>query len=230
MNRAADAGSVLADLKITHCPACDQVVANDGIDHEHCFLCHQSVQAEPMLEELGTARLQFEQNRLNGELKETAELKGILEREIAALASEIKIREEELATIEDELAPARSSVGALVQTEVSEIDMALGKAGERLRQIDRVLSALDLGKNLTEKISALEIEIGPLRDRVDAMIDSIDFRAAASALEDGMNDYLNAITAYASTYFILCFRYFILCFQLHRARYPGSSHPVHSLR
>lgn len=193
MNRAADAGSVLADLKITHCPACDQVVANDGVDHEHCFLCHQSVQAEPMLEELGAARLQFEQNRLSGELKETAELKGVLEREIASLASEIKLREEELATIEDELAPARSNVGALVQTEVSEIDMALGKAGERLRQIDRVLAALDLGKNLTEKMAALEREIGPLRDRVDAMIDSIDFRAAASALEDGMNDYFNAI-------------------------------------
>jgi hypothetical protein len=71
----------------------------------------------------------------------------------------------------------------------------LDKAGERLRQIDRVLSALDLGKNLTEKIAVLEIEIGPLRDCVDAMIDSIDFRAAASALEDGMNDYLNAINS-----------------------------------
>jgi hypothetical protein len=195
MNRAADAGSVLADLKITHCPACDQVVANDGVDHEHCFLCHQSVQAEPMLEELGSARLQFEQNRLSGELKETVELTGVLDRELAALVSEVKLREEELTTIEDELVPARSNVGALVQTEVSEIDMALGKAGERIRQIDRVLAALDLGKNLTEKISALQSEIEPLQDRVEAMIESIDFRAAASALEDGMNDYLNEVNS-----------------------------------
>jgi hypothetical protein len=193
MSRAVDAGSVLADLKITHCPACDQVVANDGVDYEHCFLCHQSVQAEPMLEELGTARLQFEQNRLNGELKETAQLKAILEGEIAALGSEVKLREEELTTVENELAPARSNVGAFVQAEVSEIDMALGKAGERLRQIDRVLEALDLGKNLTDQISALESEIGPLQDRVDVMTESIDFRAAASALEDGMNDYFNEI-------------------------------------
>ena len=193
MSRAADAGSVLADLKITHCPACDQAVASDSGDYEHCFLCHQSVQAKPMLEELGSARLQFEQNRLNGELKETEELKGVLEREIAELTSEIKLREEELTTIEDELAPARSNVGALVQTEVSEIDMALGKAGERLRQIDRVLAALDLGKKLTEKISKLENDVGPLQDRVEAMAESIDFRVAASALEDGMNNYLNEI-------------------------------------
>jgi hypothetical protein len=193
MNRAADAGSVLADLKITHCPACDQTVATDGVDHEHCFLCHQLVPAEPMLVELGAARLQFEQNRLKGELKETAELKEVMEREIAALVSEVKEREEELTTIEDELAPARSSVGALVQTEVSEIDMALGKAGERLRQIDRVLTALDLGKNLTDQIIAIEGEVLPLQERVDAMVDSIDFRAAASLLEDGMNDYLNEI-------------------------------------
>lgn len=195
MNRAVDAGFILADLKITHCPACDQIVTNDSGDPEHCFLCHQLVQTEPMLEDLGSARLQFEQNRLNGELKETAELKKVLEHEIATLASEIRVREEELTTIEDELAPARSNVGALVQAEVSEIDMTLGKSGERLRQLDRIMAALDLGKNLTEKISTHENEIQPLQDRVDSMFESIDFRAAASALEDGMNDYLNEINS-----------------------------------
>jgi hypothetical protein len=42
MTRAEDAGVVLADLKITHCPACDQTVAAPPAVHtEECFLCHQ---------------------------------------------------------------------------------------------------------------------------------------------------------------------------------------------
>ena len=76
--------------------------------------------------------------------------------------------------------------------------MALGKAGERLRQIDRVLDALDLGKNLTDKITSLEGKITPLQERVRAMVDAIDFRAAAAALEDGMNEYLNEINTIRS--------------------------------
>jgi len=156
MDRAADAGSVLADLKITHCPACDQAVATQADDSEHCFLCHQPVQSEPILEQLGATRLQFERDRLSDELKEAVELSDMVERESVSLAAKIKLREEEFAKLEDELIPARTNVGGLAQAEISEIDMALGQAGERQRQIERVLDALDLGRTLTEKI--LEIE------------------------------------------------------------------------
>jgi uncharacterized coiled-coil DUF342 family protein len=193
LDRAADAGSVLADLRITHCPACDQVVVNEADNSDHCFLCHQPLQSEPIIEHLGAVRLQFERDRLSGEMKETVQLSDVLERESASLAAEIKLREEEFAKIEDELVPARTNVGGLAQAEISEIDMSLGQAGERQRQIERVLNALDLGRTLTERIQVIEREIGPLQDRVDAQSDAIDYDAAASELEDGMNDYLNAI-------------------------------------
>jgi predicted nucleic acid-binding Zn-ribbon protein len=193
MDRASDAGSVLADLKITHCPACDQTVVDGPADGNHCFLCHQPVQSEPILEELGAVRLRFEKGRLSGELKETLELSDVLGRDSAMLAAEIARGEEELAKIEDELIPARTNVGGLAQAEVSKIDMALGQAGERQRQIERVLDALDLGRILTEKIRAIEKEIEPLQERVEAQSAAIDYEAAASELEDGMNDYLNAI-------------------------------------
>jgi hypothetical protein len=193
IDRATDAGFVLADLKITHCPACDQTVSPNDTDIAHCFLCHQSVQPEPLLEELGAVRLQFEKDRLSGELEETRDLLEVLQKEIASISNEMKRSEEELQKIEGELIPARTSIGGLVQSEVSAIDMALGQAGERVRQVDRILDALDLGRTLTEKILVIETEIGPLQDRVAALTDAIDFRAAASQLEDGMNDYLNAI-------------------------------------
>src|SRR5205807_3908876 len=38
IDRAKDAGFILADLKITHCPACDQTVTLDGTNSAHCFL------------------------------------------------------------------------------------------------------------------------------------------------------------------------------------------------
>ena len=195
LDRATDAGRVLADLKITHCPACDQSVMPDGTDSTHCFLCRQSIQEEPLREELGAVRLQFERDRLSGELQEVKELSGVLENEVGAVAAQVKQAEEELQKIEGELIPARTSIGGLVNEEVSAIDMALGQAGERQRQIDRVLDALDLGRTLTEKILALESEIRPLQDKVAALSDGIDYKAAASQLEDGMNDYLNAINA-----------------------------------
>ncbi len=193
IDRATDAGFILADLKITHCPACDQTVAPDGTDPTHCFLCHQSVQSEPLLEELGVVRLKFERDRLSGELEEAQDLAKVIEREIASLSLQTKQAEEELQKLEEELTPARTSIGGLVQAEISAIDMSLGQAGERLRQIDRVLDALDLGRALTEKILALEGEIGPLQERVVALSDAIDYEAMASQLEDGMNEYLNAI-------------------------------------
>jgi chromosome segregation ATPase len=91
------------------------------------------------------------------------ELSGVLERESLSLGRQIQHAEEELAKLEDELIPARSKVAGLAQAEVSEVDMALGQAGERHRQIERVIDALDLGRSLTEKIQVLQKEIEPLQ-------------------------------------------------------------------
>jgi hypothetical protein len=195
MARAEDAGTVLADLKITHCPACDQAVSQGGAASDHCFLCHQHLPDEPLVEELGTVRLRFEQHRINGELKEADELLDVLQRDDKRLAADTAMAEEDLRTLENELAPARQAVAALAQDDVSAIDMALGAASERQRQIHRISGALELGDELTGKIAALEKQIEPLQHRVDEAIRATDFEAAAAKLEDGMNAYLSAINA-----------------------------------
>lgn len=191
--RAEDAGSVLADLKITHCPACDQVVSPVDTDDSVCFLCHQLLPDGPVIEELGSVRLRFEQNRLHGELKEADELLNVLGRESVKLGAEATAAEEVLRTIENELAPAREAVAALIQEEVSAIDMALGQASERERQLARIEAALDVGTDLTKQIATLERQIAPLQEQVNESARGTDFDAAALLLEDGMNDYLNAL-------------------------------------
>ena len=195
MDRAEDAGSVLADLKITHCPACDQPVSDAFRDGEHCFLCHQVVNAEPLAEQLGAVRLHFERDRLAGELKEADELLEVLRAESARVDKDVNLAEEDLARIENQLVPARQIIGAFAQEEISAIDVALGEASERQRQIGRVLNALELGHELTNRIKTVEGLIIPIQQRVDDVFRSIDFQSAAGQLEDGMNEYLNAINA-----------------------------------
>jgi hypothetical protein len=193
ITRAEDAGEVLADLKITHCPACDQPVTNMAADSEHCFLCHQDLPNEPLIEGLGAVRLRFERDRLTGEFKEADELLSVLRRDAKRLADDITAAEERLRMLENDLAPARQAVAALVQGEISAIDMALGELNERQREVGRISIALGVGQELTDRIAAIEREIEPLQGHVDETVRGTDFEGAATQLEDGMNAYLAAI-------------------------------------
>jgi len=192
MERAADAGDILSDLRVTHCPACDQLL-KPAHDIEHCFVCHQHLPEAPEIEGLGAVRLRFEQERLRAELKEADELLDVLRRDVDKQAKEVRAAEEALRAIEVELGPARQAVAALAQADVSAIDVALGKAAERGKQMDRVTAALELGNSLTAKIQSLEERIQPLSDKVDEALRAIDFNAAADWLENGMNAYLEAL-------------------------------------
>lgn len=190
--RAGEAGAVLADLKITHCPACDQIVTRKA-EADHCFLCQQTMPDEPTIEELGAVRLRFEHDRLKAELNEADELLISISNEVLNLVGTIKNTEETLGLIERELAPAREAISALVQEEVSAVDVALGQASERERQLVRVTGALELETDLTAQIKMLENEIEPLQEQVNELARATDFDAAASKLEEGMNSYLNAL-------------------------------------
>jgi hypothetical protein len=190
--RAEDAGAVLADLRITHCPACDQTVSHKA-SADHCFLCHQVMPDEPTIEELGAVRLRFERERLMAELVEADELLQVLSKESANVGAALSDAEEQFGMIERELAPARETISAFVQEEVSGIDVALGQASERERQLGRIAGALELEGDLIKQISELEKQIEPLQENVNSLIRSTDFEASASKLEDGMNAYLNAL-------------------------------------
>lgn len=192
MSRAADAGDILSDLRVTHCPACDQALKATHAP-DHCFVCHQHLPDAPEVEGLGVVRLRFEQDRLRGEVKEADDLLDVLRRDVEKQASEARSAEEALRTIEVELGPARQAVAALAQADVSAIDVALGQAAERAKQMDRVTAALELGKSLTAQVQALEERIRPLSDRVDEALRAIDFDAGAQWLENGMNAYLEAL-------------------------------------
>jgi hypothetical protein len=191
--RAHDAGEVLADLRITHCPACDQALKARYIEASHCHLCHQNLPDEPALAELGDARLSFEQDRLRGEVKEASDLVGLLERDVTNQRKDWIRRAEAIRQIENELAPARAAVAALVQEAVSAVDVAMGKLSERQRQIGRLRTALATGEELKRQVTEIEEKIEPLQRIVNETQRQADFERAADLLADGMNAYLARI-------------------------------------
>ena len=193
LDRAEEAGRILADLRITHCPACDQTVHQDSTDDDECFLCHQPVPKEPMVAQLGAVRIKFERDRLSGEIEEADELIAALNSEMSRLRGEISSIQERLRFVENELAPSREAVSALVQEDVSALDVALGEASERQRQLGRLSSAVAAGAEILERVRELERKITPLQSRVEEAARSTDFEAAAAELEDGINEYLSAI-------------------------------------
>jgi hypothetical protein len=137
--------------------------------------------------------LRFEKERIEGERREAVELSAAIALDLEATDREIASRNGRIREIENMLIPARAAVGALAQSAISDIDVALGQASERERQLDRVAAALQLETNLTEQIAALEKRIVPLQESVDRSGQTVDFDAASSALEDGMNAYLDAL-------------------------------------
>lgn len=196
LQRAEDAGHVLADLKVTHCPACDQTVLEHEHDSDgHCFLCHQGLPDAPAIDELGTLRLRYEMTRVESELLEAKELLPVLGNDVAKLQARRIVLSDDLRALDSKLAPTRQALSPLVQESVSSIDMELGEFAERQRHLTRLGDAVEGGRRLSEEILSLEREIEPLKHRIDIAIQATDFEDSASKLADGMNAYLSAINA-----------------------------------
>jgi len=193
LERANDAGEVLSDLRITHCPACDQPAPKSRTAVGSCFLCHQQIPQEEDNAQLGAVRIHFENERLKAELKEINDLMLVLQKEIDDLSSNAARAHDEVGLIENELKPAREAVAALVQDEVSAIDRALGEASERQAQLSRITRAFSIEEVMEDDILKLEKKIKPIEDRLGDAKRAIDFDARASLLEDGINHYLNSI-------------------------------------
>ena len=192
LERAQDAGRIFADLKVTHCPACDQTVAPISTTVGDCHLCRQHLPPAPVVG-MGKARLEFESKRIGGELVEANDLLRLLGDEVKMQATKSSQDEEELRMIENELKPAREAVSALVSAEVSAMDMELGELSERQRQITRLKGAVELGEQLDSSILEKEALITPLQSQVDRQLQDIDYGVAEDRLAQGIQSYLDAI-------------------------------------
>jgi chromosome segregation ATPase len=192
LERAKKAGVVLADLKVTHCPACDRPIDAPAPDADSCHVCRRPFSAsDPGQNRLN--RLEFEMEQLKATLAEANEMIASLQAEYERLSAEIASDRSQMATVRSMLRPIRSAAAAVLPPEIGVIDMQIGQLQERLAQIDRINNSLIHRDELSGQIDSIQAEASRLEAEVAAQSAALDFERASDLLADGMNAYLNSI-------------------------------------
>jgi hypothetical protein len=192
MERALEAGNVLADLKVTHCPVCDQEV-HRGADREGaCYLCKEPLAQDSALQS-AEGRLKFETDQLRGEIEETEKLVERLAEEIGRLQDERAHLAATSARLQQDLRPVRSAAAAILPPELAVIDMNVGRVQEQEQQLERVRAALKKREELAEQITDIQAEVSVLETTVSAHNSHVDYERLGDLIADGMNTYLGRI-------------------------------------
>jgi hypothetical protein len=190
LERAMKAGSVLADLKVTHCPACDQPVDSAPSDST-CYLCHRPISTSPSA--ASAARLEMEMGQTKAVLQEATEMIGVLEKDRDRLGAEFSQVRERVAQIRSMLRPVRTAAAAVMPPEIGLLDMRVGQKQEQIAQIDRVAKSLAYRDVLAQEIHTIQEQTAILEQEVASQSGALDFEKASDRVQDGMTTYLNAI-------------------------------------
>ena len=192
LERAKRAGIVLADLKVTHCPACDRPIETAPQASDSCYVCLRPFgTSKPGLTRLD--RVEFELEQLRATHSEADEMVASLRAEVERLSAEQASDRSQIAMLRNMLRPIRSAAAAVLPPEIGVIDMEIGQHQERLSQIDRVSNSLSYRDVLSAEIDKIQAEAGRLESEVAAQSAALDFERASDQLADGMNTYLNSI-------------------------------------
>jgi hypothetical protein len=194
LERARAAQVEMADLRITHCPNCDQRVKRSAQGGE-CVLCLQPYPERIGDERAGAQRIAFEIQQLATEAKELDELVAENERAREALHLSLRNLEDDIRAIEGKLRPARSAAAWILPPELGQIDQDHGRLNEQLRQLDRIRHALKHRDELAARVDRLQEQLPTLRAQVQLERSSVKFEQTSQVLADGMNSYLNALNA-----------------------------------
>lgn len=195
LERAMKAGSVLADLKVTHCPVCDQPVAVQA-STTTCYLCQKPTSASPSA--ASAARLEMELAQTQAVFHEATEMVAVLEKDNDRLGSESVQVRGRITQIRSMLRPVRSAAAAVLPPEIGLLDMKMGQKQEQIAQIDRVAKSLAHREVLAQEIEKIQQETANLEQEVARQSGGLDFERAGDQLRDGMITYLNAINKTAT--------------------------------
>lgn len=189
LERAQAAGETLANLKVTHCPACDQPVTPATNADGDCYVCHRPI---PPLED-DVRRIAFELEHLEAERQEATDLLGTLRSDVLSHIELEKDIASEQRKIEIRIRPAQRAAAAILPPDFALLDVNAGQLQERLEQLERVRRTFAKREQLTEQIEAIEKSLIVLEARVREKSQVADLERASDWLSDGMNDYVNAI-------------------------------------
>ncbi|MBN1203844.1 MAG: hypothetical protein JXB05_02835 [Myxococcaceae bacterium] len=195
LERARAAGAILGPLHVTHCPVCDRPISRKAAAPGTCYLCHQP--QEPRSEEAAatTARLDFEMQQLKEEVGELQELLSKTQGDLDLDRRKLRDVEDSTSRLESMLQPVRTAAAWILPPALGLTAHETGRLQERLRQLQRIESALSRREALAQHLDDLRKEIGHLESQVVEKEAAPDFTTLGDQVADGMTDYLNALDA-----------------------------------
>ncbi|OGR34883.1 MAG: hypothetical protein A2091_13655 [Desulfuromonadales bacterium GWD2_61_12] len=193
--RVKAGASVFADLKVTHCPACDQEIKDQILDTDHCPVCGRiHVGANDNIS-AGSRRIEFEEHQVSEELDELRQLVKEIEQELRSFDVQIS---EVIQRIQEEKRSVNSARALSVRAippELALFDQEIGRILSQLQQLQRIERTLGTREEMNAKISTLEEEIDALDAEIKRLTPTIDYEGLGDLLSDRMNSYLNLVNA-----------------------------------
>ena len=193
LERADAAADVLEDIRVTHCPACDQSV--EGREHpaERCFLCGQTTLSAGLTGDAAARRLRFEREQVTAEQAEARELVESTRQEVARRQRAVEEADRRVRELDLLLRPFQAAASGIVPEEVALLDQRIGTLKARRETIEALRGPLEESANLTAEIAELKAEIAKLEASVARREQVVDFEEAGERLSEGFNTYLNTI-------------------------------------
>lgn len=191
--RAKAGASVFADLRVTHCPACDQEVPDRASSPDRCSVCGQIHVERQGDSAAGTRRIEFEEQQVTEEREELDRLIGELDQELKALSIQITNINHRISTKTRTFYAAQSLAVRAVPPDIALLDQEAGQIDEQLQQLDRVERAIGSRDDMNAKIAALDAKIAELDIEIKRLTPTIDFGFLGDLIADRMNDYLNLV-------------------------------------
>ncbi len=193
LERAQKAGDVLANLKVTHCPACDQEVKKPLVAGAECYLCGQDTTTAIAATKEPLKRLEFELDQLKGERKENTELLESLTGKKRSREQNIQDLRNRSARLTELLKPVRVATAAIIPPQVAELDNEIGRRVERTDQLRRIRESLSRREKIAAEIMKIQAQVETLLTDVAKQTLSIDFETASDTLSDFMNEYVSLL-------------------------------------
>lgn len=191
--RAKAGASVFADLRVTHCPACDREVPDRASSPDRCSVCGQIHVERQGDNAAGTRRIEFEEQQVAEEREELNRLVGELDQELKALSIQIASINHRISTETRTVAAAQSLAVRAIPPDIALLDQEAGQIDEQLQQLDRIERAIGSRDDMNAKIAALDAKIAEFDIEIKRLTPTIDFVVLGDLIADRMNDYLNLV-------------------------------------
>ena len=193
LERADVAATIFENIRVTNCPACDQLVHDHPNTDGHCFLCGQLTPDCDGTSGAAVRRLKFERDQIVAELAEAGDLLTATDAEKKHLLVRMAEQDNTIRRLSDQLRPFQATASAIVPEELALVDQRIGSLNARIEALNRLRDPLETRDNLTIEIEKLRKEVTEHESNLAIKEREVEFEVASDRLEDGFNTYLNAL-------------------------------------